>query len=124
MPKLGIPIVVYRYQNVYGPGQALQNPYTGILSIFTQLLVKREEVNIFEDGRPSRDVVHIDDVVHYNVRALEISASEPAILNIGSGVRTTLIELVEALAKALGVDSAHRISVIFARAISGMLVLI
>ena len=108
--SLGIPLVAFRYQNVYGPGQSLQNPYTGILSIFTQLLAKREEVNIFEDGLPSRDFVHIDDVVHYNVRALELPAPEPAILNVGSGVRTTLVEVVEALAKALGVDATHRIS--------------
>jgi dTDP-L-rhamnose 4-epimerase len=106
----GIPFVAYRYQNVYGPGQSLRNPYTGILSIFSQLLAKREEVNVFEDGLPTRDFVHIADIVHYNVRALELPPSESVILNVGSGRGVTLIEVVKALAAALGVDAGYRIS--------------
>jgi dTDP-L-rhamnose 4-epimerase len=106
----GIPFVAYRYQNVYGPGQSLRNPYTGILSIFCQLLAKREEVNVFEDGLPTRDFVHIEDIVHYNLRALELPLSESVTLNVGSGQGVTLINVVKALAEALGVEAGYRIS--------------
>ncbi len=108
--NFAIPAVLFRYQNVYGPGQSLKNPYTGILAIFSQVLARGEEVNIFEDGLPTRDFVQIDDVVHYNLRALTAEAPEPLVLNVGSGVRTTLLELLAALAAALGVEPRHRIS--------------
>ena len=63
---LGIPAIAYRYQNVYGPGQSLCNPYTGILSIFSTQIKNNNQINIFEDGRESRDFVYIDDVVQCN----------------------------------------------------------
>jgi dTDP-L-rhamnose 4-epimerase len=62
-PTLGIDGVALRYQNVYGPGQSLANPYTGILSIFSNLIMSGKPINIFEDGLESRDFVYIDDVV-------------------------------------------------------------
>ena len=62
-PTIGIEPVSLRYQNVYGPGQSLKNPYTGILSIFSTLIRQGKEINIFEDGLESRDFVYIDDVV-------------------------------------------------------------
>ena len=62
-PTIGIEAVALRYQNVYGPGQSLKNPYTGILSIFSTLIRQGKEINIFEDGLESRDFVYIDDVV-------------------------------------------------------------
>jgi dTDP-L-rhamnose 4-epimerase len=107
---LGIPAVVFRYQNVYGPGQALRNPYTGILTIFSQVLARGEEVNVFEDGLPTRDFVHIADAVHYNVRALDSEGAGPLICNVGSGVRTTLVEVVQAIAGALGVTARQHLS--------------
>jgi dTDP-L-rhamnose 4-epimerase len=55
---LNIPALSFRYQNVYGPGQSLKNPYTGILSIFSTRLIHNREVNIFEDGTESRDFVY------------------------------------------------------------------
>ncbi len=108
--SLGIPLVAFRYQNVYGPGQALRNPYTGILAIFTQLLIRGDEVNVFEDGLATRDFVHIADIVRCNVRALDLDSVPPRVLNIGSGVRTTLLEVVHALAAALGVEARFRVS--------------
>jgi dTDP-L-rhamnose 4-epimerase len=107
---LGIPVTIFRYQNVYGPGQSLNNAYTGILSIFTQLLMAGREINLFEDGKPTRDFVFIDDVAEYNVRALLSETPGVRALNVGSGVRSTLFELVEALAAALGVAANHRVS--------------
>ncbi len=108
--SLGIPLVAFRYQNVYGPGQALRNPYTGILAIFTQLLIRGDEVNVFEDGLATRDFVHVSDIIRCNVRALEIEAAQPLVLNVGSGVRTTLLEVVQSLAAALGVEARFRVT--------------
>ena len=58
---LGISGLALRYQNVYGPGQSLINPYTGIMAIFSSLARKSEDIRIFEDGKESRDFVFIDD---------------------------------------------------------------
>jgi dTDP-L-rhamnose 4-epimerase len=82
-----------RYQNVYGPGQSLKNPYTGILSIFCRLALKNEEINIFEDGNESRDFVFIDDVVEATVSCLLVNNKEQNILNVGSGVATRVIDV-------------------------------
>ena len=106
----GIPSVVFRYQNVYGPGQSLRNPYTGILSIFTQLLLSGEAINVFEDGLPTRDFVHVDDVVENNCRALMAELTGPVLLNVGTGERRTIFDLIEALGKALGVEPLHTVS--------------
>jgi dTDP-L-rhamnose 4-epimerase len=100
----GVPSVVFRYQNVYGPGQSLKNPYTGILSIFAQLLLAGEKINVFEDGMPTRDFIHVDDVVEYNVRALTADIHGPVTLNVGTGNRSTICDLIHALGRALGVD--------------------
>lgn len=108
--SLAIPATIFRYQNVYGPGQSLNNAYTGILSIFTQLLLAGREINLFEDGAPTRDFVFVDDVAEYNVRALLGEPCGIQVLNIGSGVRSTLFELVDALAAALGVEAKFHVS--------------
>ena len=68
---LGIPAVALRYQNVYGPGQSLSNPYTGILSIFSTRMLNGNDIDIYEDGEESRDFVFIDDVVEATILALE-----------------------------------------------------
>lgn len=107
---LNLPATIFRYQNVYGPGQSLKNAYTGILSIFTQLILAGRSVNLFEDGLPTRDFVYIDDVVEYNVRALEVAAPQSTILNIGSGERSTLVDLVKAVGTALGQTPEYHIS--------------
>lgn len=106
----GISSVVFRYQNVYGPGQALRNPYTGILSIFTQLLLGGQPINIFEDGQPTRDFVYVDDVVEYNRRALTAPLTGPVVLNVGTGVRKSIFDLVQALGDALSVEPRHLVS--------------
>jgi len=98
---LGLPCTVFRYQNVYGPGQSLQNPYTGILGIFTQLVLSGREINLFEDARPTRDFIHVDDVVEYNLRALNSETADAAVCNVGSGIRSTLTDLAEAIAAGL-----------------------
>lgn len=101
-PTIGIAPVALRYQNVYGPGQSLSNPYTGILSIFSSLILAGQAIKIFEDGLESRDFVFIDDVVDATFRAITSDAANDRILNVGSGVPTTVNEVVEALFDAFG----------------------
>ena len=96
---LKIPAVALRYQNVYGPGQSLSNPYTGILSIFSTRLLNGNDIDIYEDGEESRDFVFIDDVVDATVLALEKKEANHQIFNVGSGVATTVLEVANTLKK-------------------------
>lgn len=103
--SLGLHAVALRYQNVYGPGQSLKNPYTGILSIFSTRLRNGHGLSVFEDGRESRDFVYIDDVVDATVAALERSAASGLAINVGSSVRTdveTVARTIKALLEAPG----------------------
>ncbi|MEE3037383.1 MAG: NAD-dependent epimerase/dehydratase family protein [Bacteroidota bacterium] len=96
--SLHIPAVALRYQNVYGPGQSLSNPYTGILSIFSTRILNGNGINIFEDGRESRDFVYIDDVVDANIMAVQNSLYHSSIaLNVGSGVSTSVEHIARRL---------------------------
>lgn len=82
--SLGIPAVGFRYQNVYGPGQSLSNPYTGILSIFSTQIKNNNNINIFEDGKESRDFVYIDDVVNATVLGLLKKEADYEVFNVGA----------------------------------------
>ena len=108
--SIKIPAIALRYQNVYGPGQSLKNPYTGILSIFSQLLLQDKEINIFEDGLATRDFVFIDDIVHYTCAASASVLSENRILNVGTGERQSLLDVVNLLAVALKKQPRYKIS--------------
>lgn len=94
---IGIAAVAFRYQNVYGPGQSLSNPYTGILSIFSTQIKNKLPINIFEDGKESRDFVYIDDVVDATIAGIEKDAANGHVFNVGSGVATTVLEVAETL---------------------------
>ena len=107
---LGLPCVGLRFQNVYGPGQSLHNPYTGILAIFTNLLRSGKGINIFEDGRESRDFVFIDDVVHSIVSSLAGGRADGRVLNIGSGVPLTVFDAANYLKELLGGRSEIAVS--------------
>lgn len=84
-PSIGIAPVAFRYQNVYGPGQSLSNPYTGILSIFSTLIKNNKPINIFEDGKESRDFVYIDDVVRATYLGIEKAEANGQVFNVGTG---------------------------------------
>ena len=105
MDALGLSCTALRFQNVYGPGQSLKNPYTGILAIFTNLARKHETMQIFEDGLESRDFVFINDVVS----ALYASLVDPRCgcftYNIGAGVPVTVLEIAQRLVARLGSKS-------------------
>lgn len=100
---LHIDAVVFRYQNVYGPGQSLSNPYTGILSIFSTQIKNNLPINIFEDGQESRDFVYIDDVVNATIMGVEKPAANNQVFNVGSGTATTVLQVAEALIKNYGI---------------------
>ena len=92
---LGIPSFGLRYQNVYGPGQSLKNPYTGILGIFCNLARVGHKLEVFEDGMESRDFVYIEDVVWATARCLDIESDGCHVVNVGSNDRTTLAHVAE-----------------------------
>lgn len=78
---MDIDYTIFRFQNVYGAGQSLKNPYTGILSIFSTLLLDNKDINIFEDGKESRDFVHVTDVATAVIRSIEESRTNGEIIN-------------------------------------------
>ena len=109
-PTVGIAGVAFRYQNVYGPGQSLKNPYTGILSIFSTQIKNGNNINIFEDGLESRDFVYIDDVVDATILGLEKEEANNQVFNVGTGVATNVLTVANELVKNYGVDVAINVS--------------
>ncbi len=99
---LGIPAVILRMQNVYGEGQSLKNPYTGILSIFSNQLRLGKTLNLYEDGQESRDFVHVSDVARAVALALSTEAADGCTLNVGSGCATTIAEVASLLSERFG----------------------
>lgn len=108
--SLNIPVVGYRYQNVYGPGQSLKNPYTGILSIFSTIIKNNNNINIFEDGLESRDFVFIDDIVDATILGIEKEEANFESFNVGTGVPTTVIEVANVLKEKYQSDTEIQIS--------------
>jgi len=97
--SLNIPAVAFRYQNVYGPGQSLTNPYTGIISIFSSLIKNNKAINIFEDGKESRDFIYIDDVVKATILGIEKKEADFQIFNVGTGKSTSVLSVANELKK-------------------------
>lgn len=95
--SIGLNYVILRYQNVYGAGQSLLNPYTGILSIFSTQILNGEPLNIFEDGLMTRDFVYIDDVIEATVASLEKSTVSNETINIGTGVAVNVLSVANLL---------------------------
>ena len=99
---LGIGYAILRLQNVYGEGQSLKNPYTGILSIFSTKLRHGSELPLFEDGEETRDFVHVSDVAEALARALTVKAAPNTVINVGSGIGTSVRKVAGLLSDALG----------------------
>lgn len=100
----GIPTVALRYFNVYGPRQALSNPYTGVCAIFSARLLNDQRPLIFEDGEQTRDFVHVSDIVQANLLALETDGADYQVVNIGTGIPTSVRQISRLLAEGLGKD--------------------
>ncbi len=100
----GIEAVALRYLNVYGPRQALGNPYTGVAAIFAARLLSGRAPVVFEDGRQIRDLVHVRDVVRGTLAAMDADGAPGNAINIAGGGRVTVGELARRLAGALDSD--------------------
>ncbi len=96
-----IPTVALRYFNVYGPRQALSNPYTGIAAIFSSRILNNHPPCIFEDGLQSRDFIHVSDIVQANLLAMESNDADYQVFNVGRGQPLTVLDIAEALVKHL-----------------------
>ncbi|UTA49541.1 NAD-dependent epimerase/dehydratase family protein [Simiduia sp. 21SJ11W-1] len=106
--SLGIGYTILRLQNVYGEGQSLKNPYTGILSIFSTKIRLGLELPIFEDGLESRDFVHVDDVAKAFSAAVELDGND--VINVGSGVKTSVLEVAQGLNQAFKGQSPLKVT--------------
>jgi len=99
----GIATVALRLFNVYGPRQALGNPYTGVGAIFSSRLLNGQRPLVFEDGRQSRDFIHVSDIVEAFCLTLDRDDVADVALNVGTGRSTSVAALAEAIARTLGV---------------------
>jgi dTDP-L-rhamnose 4-epimerase len=104
-PAYGIQTVALRLFNVFGPGQALSNPYTGVLANFGSRLRNGQRPMVFEDGQQKRDFVHVQDVARGFRLAMECPAAGGHVINIGSGRAYTIASVAELLAAAMGVPA-------------------
>ncbi|MBI4180129.1 SDR family NAD(P)-dependent oxidoreductase [bacterium] len=98
----GIPTVALRYFNVFGPRQSLDNPYTGVLAIFGTRLLNRHAPLVFEDGRQTRDFIHVRDIAAANLSALLSDRADGHALNVGSGRPRAILGVAKDLADAMG----------------------
>lgn len=100
-----VSVSALRFQNVYGERQSLKNPYTGILSIFSNRMRQGLPINIFEDGQESRDFVHVTDIVQAIVLSLESESRGYSVMNVGAGVATSVLDVATILRDQLGSSS-------------------
>ena len=97
----GIPAVALRFFNTYGPRQALSNPYTGVMAIFSGRLLNRQPPIIYEDGLQSRDFTHVGDIVQGLLLAMDKPEADYQVFNLGTGVPTSIAEVADMLAERL-----------------------
>lgn len=109
-PAMGIDYTIFRFQNVYGVGQSLKNPYTGILSVFSSLMLENKTVNIFEDGMESRDFINVKDIASGVIDSIDETKSNGETINLGSGINTRVIDIAEILKKHYKSKSEIRIT--------------
>jgi dTDP-L-rhamnose 4-epimerase len=98
----GLPVVALRFFNVYGPRQALSNPYTGVVAIFASRLLNQRPPLIFEDGRQTRDFIDVRDITRGCLLALTTSGADGEAINLGTGRPTSVSEVADTLARGLG----------------------
>jgi dTDP-L-rhamnose 4-epimerase len=97
-----VPIAILRYFNVYGPRQSVTNPYTGVIPMFCTRIRSGRPIQLYEQGVPLRDFVHVNDVVEANIAALSLTG-DVHVVNVGSGTALSLREVADILCSALGV---------------------
>ena len=106
----GLDAFALRYQNVYGPGQSLKNPYTGILAVFSNLSRQGQPIEIYEDGTESRDFVYIDDVVAATKSCINYVDAYVGAINIGSGQAITVLDVAQEIKSYFNSGSQIRVS--------------
>jgi dTDP-L-rhamnose 4-epimerase len=106
----GINGFALRYQNVYGPGQSLKNPYTGILAVFSNLARQNQGIEIYEDGLESRDFVYIDDVVDATVRSINYAGKFVGALNVGSGQAISVMTVAQEIKAFFNSESTIKVT--------------
>jgi dTDP-L-rhamnose 4-epimerase len=92
-----VPTVALRFFNVYGPRQALSNPYTGVAAIFSSRLLNGQPPVIYEDGRQSRDFIHVQDIVRASLLAMERDEANHQVFNVGTGRSLSVLDVAEVL---------------------------
>jgi dTDP-L-rhamnose 4-epimerase len=97
-----IPAVALRYFNIYGARQSLNNPYTGVCAIFLSRIKNNRPPSIFEDGRQSRDFIHVSDIVEANLLALKDKKADYKFFNVGTGVPHSILEIAQKLTRLCG----------------------
>jgi dTDP-L-rhamnose 4-epimerase len=100
----GIPTVALRYFNVYGPRQALSNPYTGVAAIFCSRVLNGKPPIVYEDGGQTRDFVHVRDIVQANLLAMDSDQADYGVFNVGSGRALSIREMAEVICRGVGVS--------------------
>jgi len=103
----GVASVIFRFQNVYGPGQSLTNPYTGIVPLFARIAKAGESIPVYEDGEIIRDFVYIDDVASAVVAGAARRESTDTPVDIGSGQGTSIMRLASVIAERYGAPPPH-----------------
>ena len=104
-----LPTVALRYFNIYGPRQAVTNPYTGVAAIFAGQLLGGDNPLVFEDGAQQRDFVHISDVVQANLLAMDRPEADYEVFNVGSGRPVSILQVAETLIKHLRPDARPKL---------------
>jgi dTDP-L-rhamnose 4-epimerase len=99
-----------RYQNVYGPGQSLNNPYTGILAVFSTLAKVGKTIEVYEDGNESRDFVYVDDVIDATMKAIQYKGNFVGPLNVGSGTPVDVITVANMINRYFGAKSEVKVT--------------
>lgn len=92
-----IPTVALRYFNIYGPRQALSNPYTGVAAIFSSCILNNNPPIVYEDGMQTRDYIHVKDIARANIMAMEDSRADYKVFNVGSERPVSVLELAKIL---------------------------
>jgi UDP-glucose 4-epimerase len=97
-----IPTVGLRFFNVFGPRQDPKSPYSGVISIFCDRLLRDSAIEIYGDGLQTRDFVYVDDVVDALLKAMSHRARQPAVFNVCSGVPVSVLDLARTIAELAG----------------------
>lgn len=104
-----IPTVGLRYFNIYGTRQSISNPYTGVVAIFLSRILNNNNPLIFEDGLQSRDFIHVSDIVRANMLAMEMSAADYHVFNVGTGRSLSILEVADILIEEINPELKPKI---------------